>query len=70
MEGGQEWRRAARLGSVVTHLQQVDRADEPAGQQRTLHRRLGVAGQQRADGTALQQHDHRSVVDVAVRQRS
>ena len=55
--------------AVMSDLEHVDRPQNAATDERCLHRRLGVAGQQRREsGMAQYEHD-RAVVDVALRQR-
>jgi hypothetical protein len=43
---------------VVPHLQDVDRREQAALQEASLDRRLGVAGQQRAERAEAQHADH------------
>lgn len=50
---------------MVPDLEHVDRPQQAALQQQLLDRCLRVAGEQRTEAAALQQQDHRAVVDVA-----
>jgi hypothetical protein len=54
---------------VVSDLEEVDRRKQAALEQRRLDRRLGVAGEQRAEPAVAEHHHDRPVVDVALRQR-
>jgi hypothetical protein len=51
-------------------LQQVDRTEATAADERGLDRGLGVAGEECAEPTVPQEHHHRPVVDVALGQRA
>ena len=55
---------------MVSDLQHVDRRQQVAGEQGGLNRRFGIPGEQSRKAAMAQQEHDRSVVDVAVRQRS
>ena len=54
---------------MVPDLEKVDVRNHPTRQQLRLHRRLCVAGEQRAEAAAAQQEHDRGVVDVTLEQR-
>jgi hypothetical protein len=54
----------------VADLQHIDRLQQAALGQSRFDRRLGIAGEQRAEGVATKNPYHRRVVDVVVRQRA
>ena len=51
---------------MVPDLEDVDRRQEPARDERRLYRRLGVAGQQGREAAHPQEQHDRAVVDVAL----
>ena len=53
---------------MVANLEQVDGRQHLPTHERCLHRRLGVAGENRRESTVPNDHDNRSVVDVALGQ--
>jgi hypothetical protein len=66
-----EQRRAgAEPGPMMSDLQHVDPTEQPAFGQHRLDRRLGIAGEQRAEAAAAKHPDHRRIVDVTLRQRA
>jgi hypothetical protein len=55
---------------MVSDFQQVDARHDAAGQEGRFDRRLGVAGEQGGEAAVAQDEHHRTVVDVALGQRS
>jgi hypothetical protein len=69
-DGSQERRCGARVGTVVTHLENRDRLEQVTLRKQRLDRCLGIAGEERLEGAVSQKDHDRGVVDVVVWQGS
>jgi hypothetical protein len=54
---------------VVADLEELDRRERVACEERRLDRRLGIAGEQSREAAVGEEDDDRAVVDVTVGQR-